>query len=492
MCPQIPTYTSREQLGTQVAKPEAQASNVMVDASSYGRGGAMLQAAGETLGGITEKLEQLRDLQQTTEAENLLLQQSQVIQENTAKDPDIWNADKKAQEELRKAGEQAANKISNNFTRMKFQDAWNSSSAVTMAKIKAGLNQRRIQKTENDINEYIKNKQTAFVTSISTVEKENILNEIKTKLETLSQYGAISPETKEETFNKTRNELFEAQLDWDVSTNPIFAQAELRKDGGGIYKDIAVKERIKTQDKATKLVAKQEAELKLLRAQAMNQRENELITLQIKKQLSTKMIEDDLGAEKISPKFAGGMIDSLLSSKAVNAKPTTLQSIIKYNELVERNINIARQEKAWFGISKVPFEEITKFRADTINANAGGFITDKQMTDLLSETSKTFYRDHVFQNALEQLSAQSELYDTSEAQARVKAEMYGNLITKVIEGKNPRDAVTEVIKERLNTELEEIVKTENQTNRQYAKKGNQRIYSDDGIIWYDEKTNEVV
>jgi len=165
-------------------------------------------------------------------------------------------------------------------------------------------------------------------------------------------------------------------------------------------------------------------------------------------------VRADMNDGLVSAEFGQAYINSLKSVKL--ADPTQLDSITKYNELVERNVALSKQEKAWFGMGKVPFEDIAKFRADVINANAEGFITNKQMTDLLSETSKTFYRDAVFQDALEQLAAQSSLYASKPEQARAKAEMYGSLMEKVIAGKNPQDAVQEVITEKLTSELGRI------------------------------------
>ena len=71
--------------------------------------------------------------------------------------------------------------------------------------------------------------------------------------------------------------------------------------------------------------------------------------------------------------------------------------------------------------------------------------------------------------------------------------MYGNLITKVIAGKNPQEAVMEVIKEKINAELGEAIKIIEEGNRIFAKKGKQRIYSEDGgITWKDETTGEEI
>lgn len=210
------------------------------------------------------------------------------------------------------------------------------------------------------------------------------------------------------------------------------------------------------------ILGKEEARVKAEEIKAKNTEQAQMLTLLRKRQLTEDIINAAADREKdpLDAGFALQMTNAVQAQAKKGAEPTPLESITKFNELVERNADIAKREKAWFGFGKVPFEEITKFRADVIDANTKKYLTDTQMKDLLSETSQTFYRDPVFQNALKQLATQSKLYATPEMQARTKAEMYGSLIGKVISGKNPREAVDEVIREKISSEVEEAVKND--------------------------------
>jgi len=205
------------------------------------------------------------------------------------------------------------------------------------------------------------------------------------------------------------------------------------------------------------------------------------------------IVNEDRDVGLLDANFAENMVSSLITLESKKEKADAFDKAMKFSELVDRNTELVKREESMRWWIKADFSELTKFRADVFEANAKGLITESQMTNLLNPVSDAFYRDPVFNNALNQLSAQSKLYDTPAMQAQVKAEMYNSLIKKVIAGKEPKVAVTEVIQERLNTELNQAIKVEEEFNRMYAKKGNQRIYSDDGgNTWYDEKTNKVI
>jgi len=207
-------------------------------------------------------------------------------------------------------------------------------------------------------------------------------------------------------------------------------------------------------------VKEAEANVKAGELKAKNAQESEILDAERKGTLTEVQVNAARDREKnpIDASFALATINRLRAKEKKVADPTPLESITKFNELVERGASIASREKAWFGMSKVSFSEITKFRADVIDAQTNKYLTEKEATDLLGGTKKTFYRDPVFRNALNHLSTHSKLYATPEVQARAKAEMYGNLIRKVIDGTEPRQAVTEVITEKLSGELESAVK----------------------------------
>lgn len=235
------------------------------------------------------------------------------------------------------------------------------------------------------------------------------------------------------------------------------------KEGDKIYKSSIKEAQVAIKDK-NDLKKKQEKEVLLAKQFAKNDMEDGLVQLRIEGKDAEgnpvtpdeiiNMTRTSMDDDRISERFGQVLINSLKSVKF--AKPTELESIIKYNELVDRNKALHKKESSWLGFGRVPFKDLAKFRADTIGANADGLITNKQMTDLLSQTSKTFYRDPVFQNALDQLAAQSSLYASAEAQAKAKAEMYGSLMEKVIAGAKPDEAVQDVINEKIASDVGKV------------------------------------
>ena len=77
------------------------------------------------------------------------------------------------------------------------------------------------------------------------------------------------------------------------------------------------------------------------------------------------------------------------------------------------------------------------------------------METFLENKAKKFYADPKVRNAIAEVTAQADIYDTPEKRATVEAEMHFALMNKIIEGKNPDDALDEVVKEtqgRLNPE----------------------------------------
>lgn len=232
------------------------------------------------------------------------------------------------------------------------------------------------------------------------------------------------------------------------------------KQGEKVYK-YAISEAQELIKDEEDLRKKQEKEIRLAQDIAKNEREDELVQLRVNMAdaagnpldpaILIEMARDDMNSGRVDAKFAQVYINSLKSTKL--ADPTKLDSITKYVELVDRQKALKEKEDSWFGLGKAPFDEIAKFRADVLQANGDGLITSTQVEKLLKDSSERFYANPVFRNALSQLAAQSSLYDTAEAQARAKADMYSSLIEKVIAGKNPNVAVTEVINEKLESEL---------------------------------------
>jgi len=315
---------------------------------------------------------------------------------------------------------------------------------------------------ENLVDERILSMQDRIIQG--KISYEEGIGEIASYLTQKRDLGIMSETDRLKSFKNIKTELVIKQIDYDSYHNPQSVLDELGKKDLGLYKelpkDLIDDYKIKS-DNRLKMI---ENETNLQNKIAIDKREAELTAMKVNKDplLTPDLVRTEMKTGKIYPSFADSMINNLEKRKEYN--PSKLESVIKFNELVERNIEIAKKENSWFGIGKASFDEVTKFRADVFDANTKGYISDSQTSDLLTETSESFYRDPIFQNALRQLASQSEAYTTPEAQARVKAEMYGNLIMKVINGKNPQEAVVEVIKERLAKEMDEVSQSTDEQN----------------------------
>ena len=182
-------------------------------------------------------------------------------------------------------------------------------------------------------------------------------------------------------------------------------------------------------------------------------KESEMIDLKINDQLTVARVIQERDMKHISAKTAQTLIKSL----SVKPDQDTFSKTSKYNELVERNAALNKKERSLFFLGEVTFEEAVEFKADVLDANSKGLITDIHMKDLLGDTSSRFYGEPVFQDALNQLAAQSSLYAVPAEQSRAKAEMYESLTRKVADGTKVDVAVNEVISEKLSADVERAV-----------------------------------
>jgi len=460
--PKIPTYDSQARIGVErpqsgglsvSGKVQAQAPAVTVSPSAFGIESQAMGQFGEAIAKVGETLYKLQAESEFYKASTASAQGRKTIEATEDNNPQGWL--ERRDEELLKLKETVLKDMKNPQAKRQFQLEYDRDLIDTQFRLKS----RYTGITSMDaLNSFYTNRaeiENTIYNATSETEKEKEINRVKNQYKGLVLSGLMEGKPAANEFKVWKNGLVEGKVKSDIAKNPAIVSRELQKGELGAYKGLSQEKRLDLIKQAGQYEEKLKNQEEERIAFATNKAEADQIDLKFKNILTEKMVEND---PDTTPEFKKAMIANLRSPKKF--KPTALDGIIKFNELVERNKAIAKKESAWLGMGKAPFDEVTKFRADTINANAKEFITDKQMQDLLSETSKTFYRDPIFQNTLDQLAAQSSLYDTSEAQARVKADMYGNLIQKVIAGKTPQEAVTEVIKERINKELGEAIKVD--------------------------------
>jgi len=183
-----------------------------------------------------------------------------------------------------------------------------------------------------------------------------------------------------------------------------------------------------------------ERELQVIR----NQTEEELIDLQSSGGLTEDIVKDMRDKKKIDANFAKSMIKDLNTVSV--PKPEALESITGANILAEKFKALKDNEWAWKSAS---FEDRTKFRADAFDAHRNGFIDDEELDEYLGETSKKFYSSPEFTNAMQAVFDTSQEYVSNEKKAISKQQMTKALMEKVKAGIAPKDALNEVVIDRI-------------------------------------------
>ena len=452
--PRIPTYVSSNQL-------TKDAPNRLVDAASFqvnDNTGEILSEQGKAIQSAAAQMERVRDISENTSAQTAAAKGFSEIHLEAIESPDIWNAGKTAQDKISKLRGELSSKITSDIARAQFEAAFDTDAMNYTNKINSTLRERQALTAVNSLLDYEASKESEFVNAGSPYDRQLILNQLNEKYTDFVRSGVIRPEKAAAAFKEAKERLINGYAENYTYTYPGIALEELSAGDKGMFKDISEDKRLELEKTAKALIEKTNQENEMALRKSQSEEMGRLIKAKIGGAPAAQLINEvknSLDEGMLEPKDADMLIRSLTATKEY--KPDSLESITKYNELVERNASLKKKEKAWFGGGKASFEEIAKFRADAIKAEIDGYVSKTQMEELLGDTANTFYRDPVFRNALKNLASQSKLYATPESQAKAKAEMYSSLMRKVMEGTEPRQAVTEVITERVSGEVSSAV-----------------------------------
>ena len=139
--PTIPQYTSRERLTTEApfvkksAELEAQA----------GIGG-FLKGAGELVSNVTAKFNELRDINQMSDARIFVAQKQSELEDKIDK-ADIWTADKELDNEIKRIGDEATSKITDIKAREQFRGQYDLHSIAFAQGIKDSIRKKQIDQS---------------------------------------------------------------------------------------------------------------------------------------------------------------------------------------------------------------------------------------------------------------------------------------------------------------------------------------------------------
>lgn len=316
---QIPQYESQKKIETQVGRPAITTPNVRVDPAVFARQGEMMEALGQTVQDVTDRLEKIRDLQQATAASSLVMDRTNALQMQMQNDPEIWTAKGRANEELKKIGNDASKLIDSPIAKQKFQFDYESQSLISQAKINKGLNKRAIDLTTDTINENIIKKGEAFVTG-SPAEQQVILAEVDNMLNTLVAFGAYTPEEKLLEFSRLKTEMNESaanHLTYNVPEATLFL---LDSKDKGVFKHLDTDTRLQHEKDAKALIAKRETIGETLRGLATDENEDNMVLKLLENNLTVQEVVTGAQNGDIRPKFAKTLKNALLSKKTLNPK----------------------------------------------------------------------------------------------------------------------------------------------------------------------------
>ncbi|MCM8784563.1 MAG: hypothetical protein NC818_07380 [Candidatus Omnitrophica bacterium] len=271
------------------------------------------------------------------------------------------------------------------------------------------------------------------------VYKDQIIKEINKAYET----GFLKPQEKKEKLTKLDYNLQKAQIYYDILYKPEEALQELQKGTVGFFNKISEKERMEFIDEIRTRLDRIKRENKQAIAVAQNQNELEDLKRFWAGELTVEEVKRQIEEGKIGRPFGLSLIKNL--QNPVRKERPLIEQLTKYNELVER-----KNELLGKGGS---FDKITRYRADALKAVQEGYITESQFKDLFSDTADIAFKNKEFRNALKKSKLFSSSYTTPEEQVKVKAELYGNVLQKVITGKKPQEALIEAINEKLEEDI---------------------------------------
>ena len=217
---------------------------------------------------------------------------------------------------------------------------------------------------------------------------------------------------------------------------------------------------------------------------------NDLLTAYLNgEDISPIAVKKLMNEKKIDPTFASSLLE-----KIENPKPDKLSRDVAFIELQNKGTELlAKGNKATAG-------DISKYMTEIMQNHVAG-ILDKDDVDRMIKNFNPIMQDKFEKVAEEVLSKSnpktfmqkitfwSDEYATKKPE--IKARMYRKMLDSMIAGKKPDKALAQIIDDELNIQLADNVA---KPDRQFATnpETNQRIYSDDGAIWFDEKTGKEI
>ena len=140
--PTIPQYTSKEQLTREAPFVKKNA-----EFETQAGLGGILKGAGELISDVTAKFNELRDINQMSDAKIFVAQKQAELEDKIDK-ADIWTADKGLDNEIKRIGDEATSKISNLKAREQFRGQYDLYSIGFSQGIRDSIRKKQIDQSK--------------------------------------------------------------------------------------------------------------------------------------------------------------------------------------------------------------------------------------------------------------------------------------------------------------------------------------------------------
>lgn len=500
--PQIPQYQRSAKLTTQA--PSAQRSE-----SFAGQGGRSIQAMGQALGAVAERMQTIRDMKQLTEAESFANKRLNELQLKAQEDSDIDTMDIRYREEAKKIKEKALSYIDDRLLRERYTKNINFDIESTMLNVEKLQRKRQITATQTNIFDASDQYEQRYLTATNPEERKFYLDKMKELFNKGAAIGVFTP-------NQARNYKEDYESAWlenrvakSAEVNPEATIEELKKGEKGAYKDLTPSQRQEFLDYALEIQKKQKEIQELNLKLTQDKTEVELSEKAIKGALT----EEDINKAEVKGQIGapGGITkDFATSLRRLRKSQKAVSPSVKAETFNSLTSDFAKLGIGKYGeATKNKLKNIASFRKAVMDARGRGEITDSVTQRWLKETAIA-WNTQLEEKAIEQYKKvkkgmdvfnwfQERFYEKDRID-EIKARL-GQELLKYASENDLSTISDEVLYKKVNGFIKTIIREENPqffdkediTNAIIDEQGQtNRIYEGETEVNPDEEYNEVM
>jgi len=378
---------------------------------------------------VEDKLVQIRDFRQQTEAQNFSFERLNSIKSAADQDTDFDSA--KYETEIDKVGTEAAKTITGRLAKEEFMAGFQKQVIATKWGIKNDFRAKELKSIDASI-DYQSQQIIDNYGGMNDADRITNVANYRRSLENGVKVGLYNKGTADAKYAKFQHDIVKGNVEYGILNNPQYALQELQQGDEGEYHGLTQTERVNFIKEAETRVEKLANQEKETIAIATNKRESDLIDMKIAGNLTVPQVKAEREVGNITARFADSMIKALESPKTIKAKTKSAKFVgfvndMLYNKINPKDIDLALME-----------------------ANTAGALSDDDF-DLLVTFNQDVNKSQKLEQLLPNVSFMKgiQYWGDENAGARndSKQRMFRNYMNKVRQGKDPETASIETIKE---------------------------------------------